>query len=49
MAATQSLRVRVLAKDVDAAARGFIEEARYGENFVARLGHGRDSEVPEQP
>ena len=49
MAALQSLRVHVLAKDVDAAACGFSEEARYGENFVTRLGHGRDSEAPEQP
>ncbi len=37
------------AKDVDAAARGVISDAGYGEYFVHRTGHGLGIEVHEQP
>ncbi|MEX0345772.1 MAG: M24 family metallopeptidase [Rhizobiaceae bacterium] len=38
-----------MAKDVDAAARGVISNAGYGEYFVHRTGHGLGIEVHEQP
>lgn len=39
----------VKAKEVDAAARGVITEAGYGEYFVHRTGHGLGIEVHEPP
>ena len=48
-AAMKAARPGALAKDVDAAARGVIEDAGYGEFFVHRTGHGLGVEVHEQP
>jgi Xaa-Pro aminopeptidase len=48
-AAMQAARPGVRACDVDAAARGVITDAGYGEYFVHRTGHGLGSEVHEQP
>lgn len=48
-AAMQAARPGVWACDVDAAARGVITDAGYGEYFVHRTGHGLGSEVHEQP
>jgi len=39
----------VAAKDVDAAARGLIEQAGFGERFVHGLGHGIGRQVHEGP
>ncbi|KZV75761.1 Creatinase/aminopeptidase [Peniophora sp. CONT] len=39
----------VVAKDVDAAARGVITDAGFGEYFTHRLGHGIGLEVHEAP
>lgn len=39
----------VMAKEVDAAARGVITDAGYGEYFVHRTGHGLGVEIHEQP
>lgn len=48
-AALQAARPGVRACNVDAAARGVITDAGYGEYFVHRTGHGLGSEVHEQP
>ena len=48
-AAMQAAQPGVKAKDVDAAARGVISEAGYGEYFVHRTGHGLGVEIHEQP
>lgn len=48
-AAMAAARPGVKAKDVDAAARGVIADAGYGEYFVHRLGHGLGVEIHEQP
>ena len=48
-AAMAAARPGVLAKDVDAAARGVITEAGYGPNFLHRTGHGLGVEVHEPP
>lgn len=39
----------VVAKDVDAAARGVIEAAGYGEHFMHRTGHGLGIDIHEPP
>ena len=38
-----------MAKEVDAAARGVITEAGYGEYFVHRTGHGLGIDIHEPP
>ena len=48
-AAMQAAKPGVKAKDVDAAARGVITDAGYGEYFVHRTGHGLGVEIHEQP
>ena len=48
-AAMSAARPGVLAKDVDAAARGVITEAGYGPSFLHRTGHGLGVEVHEPP
>lgn len=48
-AAMAAARPGVPAKAVDAAARGVIEKAGYGEYFVHRTGHGLGLEVHEAP
>ena len=48
-AAMAAAKPGVKAKDVDAAARGVIADAGYGEYFVHRLGHGLGVEIHEQP
>jgi Xaa-Pro aminopeptidase len=48
-AAIKAARPGALAKEVDNAARGVIEDAGYGEYFVHRTGHGLGVEVHEQP
>lgn len=47
--ATATVRPGMLAKDVDRAARGYLEQAGYGEYFVHRTGHGLGLEVHEPP
>ncbi len=47
--ALAAVRPGVQAKDVDAAARGYIAEAGYGEMFNHGLGHGIGLEVHEGP
>ncbi len=48
-AAMQAARPGIKAKEVDAAARGVITEAGYGDYFMHRLGHGLGIEIHEQP
>ena len=48
-AAMAAAKPGVMAKDVDAAARGVIDEAGYGEFFVHRLGHGLGIDIHEPP
>ena len=48
-AAMEAARPGALARDVDAAARGVIAEAGYGEHFLHRTGHGLGIEVHEPP
>lgn len=48
-AALSVARPGAIAKDVDAAARGVIETAGYGEYFVHRTGHGLGIDVHEPP
>jgi Xaa-Pro aminopeptidase len=47
--AFQKIREGVKAKQVDAAARGFIAKSGFGDNFVHGLGHGVGLAVHEQP
>lgn len=49
MAARAAIRPGVTAGSIDAAARGVIESAGYGEYFVHRTGHGLGREVHEEP
>jgi len=44
-----SIKPGIKAEDVDAAARGVIEEAGYGEYFIHRTGHGLGLEIHEPP
>ena len=48
-AAMLAARPGVMAKEVDAAARGVITEAGYGEYFVHRTGHGLGIDIHEPP
>lgn len=48
-AALAAARPGVMAKDVDAAARGVITDAGYGDYFLHRTGHGMGIEVHEPP
>jgi Xaa-Pro aminopeptidase len=48
-AALAAIRPGVAAQDVDRAARGVIEDARYGARFIHRTGHGIGLEVHEPP
>ena len=48
-AAMAAAKPGVMAKDVDAAARGVITEAGYGEFFVHRTGHGLGIDIHEPP
>jgi Xaa-Pro aminopeptidase len=48
-AALKAARPGALAKDVDAAARGVITDAGYGEYFVHRTGHGLGIDIHEPP
>lgn len=48
-AALKAARPGVKAREVDAAARGVIAEAGYGDYFVHRTGHGLGLEVHEPP
>jgi len=48
-AAMAAAKPGVMAKEVDAAARGVITDAGYGEYFVHRTGHGLGVEIHEQP
>jgi Xaa-Pro dipeptidase len=48
-AALAAARPGRLAKDVDAAARGVISQAGYGDYFLHRTGHGMGVEVHEPP
>ena len=48
-AALKAARPGVKARDVDAAARGVIEDAGYGEYFVHRTGHGMGVDGHEPP
>jgi Xaa-Pro aminopeptidase len=48
-AASEIIKPGVKAEDVDAAARGVIEEAGYGEYFIHRTGHGLGLEIHEPP
>jgi Xaa-Pro aminopeptidase len=48
-AGIDALRAGVRARDVDAASRGVIEAAGYGDRFVHGLGHGVGLEIHEDP
>ncbi len=48
-AAMAAAKPGVMAKEVDAAARGVITEAGYGEFFVHRTGHGLGIDIHEPP
>jgi len=48
-AALSAAKPGIRAKDVDAAARGVITEAGYGEFFVHRTGHGLGIDIHEPP
>ncbi|GAB5449305.1 M24 family metallopeptidase [Gymnodinialimonas sp.] len=48
-AALAAVRPGVLAREIDAAARGVIEDAGYGEFFVHRTGHGLGLDIHEPP
>ena len=48
-AAMAAARPGVMAKEVDAAARGVITEAGYGDYFVHRTGHGLGIDIHEPP
>jgi Xaa-Pro aminopeptidase len=48
-AAMKAARPGALASDVDAAARGVITDAGYGEYFVHRTGHGLGIDIHEPP
>ena len=48
-AAMKAAKPGVMAKEVDAAARGVITEAGYGEYFVHRTGHGLGIDIHEPP
>ena len=48
-AAIAAAKPGVMAKDVDAAARGVISEAGYGDYFVHRTGHGLGIDIHEPP
>jgi Xaa-Pro aminopeptidase len=48
-AALKAARPGALARDVDAAARGVITDAGYGEYFVHRTGHGLGIDIHEPP
>ncbi len=48
-AAMKAARPGVMAKEVDAAARGVITEAGYGDYFVHRTGHGLGIDIHEPP
>ena len=48
-AAMLAARPGVMAKEVDAAARGVITEAGYGDYFVHRTGHGLGIDIHEPP
>jgi len=48
-AAMAAARPGVPAKEIDAAARGVIEDAGYGPDFPHRTGHGLGVEVHEPP
>ena len=48
-AAVASVRVGVAAEDIDAVARGVIDDAGFGEYFIHRTGHGIGIEEHEDP
>lgn len=48
-AALATVRPGVVAKDIDAAARGVITAAGYGDYFVHRTGHGLGIDIHEPP
>ena len=48
-AAMSAAKPGVMAKEVDAAARGVITEAGYGDYFVHRTGHGLGIDIHEPP
>lgn len=48
-AALAAVRPGVRARDIDAAARGVIAQAGYGERFVHRTGHGLGLDIHEPP
>lgn len=48
-AALAVVRPGVVARDIDAAARGVIEAAGYGEYFMHRTGHGLGIDIHEPP